>query len=195
MGTFAILHCWEYINIKVNIYYWTVILLKTKKIVIIGLFSALCFAGTVIHVPLPFLGASSMIHLGTVTLYITAVLIGPEAGWAGAVGCALFDLMQMPVYAVPTFIIKGLQGYAAGKISFMNNKQGNSLIQNLIGFLTGAVISLAGYFLADGIIYGNWGTALTSTIGSLLTSGIGIFFAIVIVSVIKPLLKKANVSL
>lgn len=169
--------------------------MKTKRIVVIGLLAALCFAGTFMHIPLPFLGANSMIHLGTVTIYISAVLIGPQAGWAGAIGCALFDLMQFPVYAFPTFIIKGLQGYTAGKISFMNNKQGNSVAQNLIGFLVGSVVSLVGYFITDGIIYGNWGTAFASTIGSLLTSAVGIVFAIIIVSVIKPMFKKANVVL
>ena len=169
--------------------------MNTKKIVTIGLLAALCFAGTTIHIPLPFLGANSMIHLGTVTIYIAAVLIGPQAGWAGAIGCALFDLMQFPVYAVPTFIIKGLQGYTAGKIAFLNNKKGNSVGQNLIGFLVGAVVSLVGYFITDGIIYGNWGTALASTVGSLLTSAVGIIFALIIVSIIKPLFKKANVML
>ncbi|MDV3426813.1 MAG: ECF transporter S component [Bacillota bacterium] len=168
---------------------------RILRIVVIGLLAALSFTGTYIHIPLPFLGPNSMMHLGTTVIYLSAVLIGPDAGWAGAVGCSLFDLFQMPVYAVPTFIIKGLQGYAAGKISFAKGKEGNSIPQNLFGFIAGAVISLAGYFIADTIIYGNWRTALTSTIGSLLTSGVGIVFALVIASIIKPLLKKANIRL
>lgn len=168
---------------------------RILRIVVIGLLAALSFAGTYIHIPLPFLGPNSMLHLGTTVVYLSAVLIGPDAGWAGAVGCALFDLFWMPIYAVPTFIIKGLQGYAAGKISFAKGKEGNSIPQNLFGFIAGAVISLAGYFIADTIIYGNWRTALTSTIGSLLTSGVGIVFALVIASIIKPLLKKANIRL
>lgn len=167
--------------------------MNTKRIVTIGLLAALTFAGTYIHIPLPFLGPNSMMHLGTAMIYISAVLIGPDAGWAGAAGCALFDLITMPVYAVPTFIIKGLQGFAAGKISFWNGKEGNSLIQNLIGFILGAVISLAGYFIADTIIYGNYLTALASTIGSLLTSGVGIVFSLVIVSIIKPIFKRLNI--
>jgi Predicted membrane protein len=166
---------------------------RILRIVIIGLLAALSFAGTFIHIPLPFLGPNSMMHLGTTMIYISAVLIGPEAGWAGAIGCALFDLMQMPIYAIPTFIIKGLQGYAAGKISFANKKEGNSLAQNLFGFIIGAVISLVGYFITDGFLYGNWWTALTSTIGSLLTSGVGIVFALAIVSIIKPMFKRANI--
>ena len=169
---------------------------RILRIVTIGLLAALSFVGTYIHIPLPFLGPNSMMHLGTTVIYLSAVLIGPDAGWAGAIGCALFDLIQMPIYAIPTFIIKGLQGYAAGKISFAKGKEGESIPQNLFGFIVGAVISLAGYFIADGIIiYGNWWTALTSTIGSLLTSGVGIVFALVIASIIKPLLKKANIKL
>jgi len=169
--------------------------MNTKRIITIGLLAALSFAGTYIHIPLPFLGPNSMMHLGTTMIYIAAVLIGPDAGWAGAIGCALFDLITMPVYAVPTFLIKGLQGFSAGKISFAGVKEGNSLIQNLFGFIIGAVISLVGYFITDGILYGNWMTALTSTIGSLLTSGVGIVFALIIVSIINPVLERAKITI
>ncbi|MFA9398476.1 MAG: ECF transporter S component [Clostridiaceae bacterium] len=166
--------------------------MTTKKIVRIGLLSALCFAATFIRIPLPFLGPNSMVHLGTTVLFISAVLVGSEAGWAGAIGCSLFDLMLMPIYAIPTFIIKGLQGYVVGKIVFMNNKEGNSFVQNLVGFLVGSIISLLGYFLTDGIIYGNWTTALVSTLGSLLTSGIGIIFAMIIITLIRPIINKSS---
>lgn len=49
-----------------------------------------------------------MIHLGT-----TAIFIGKDAGFAGAIGCALFDALN-PMFAawiVPTFIVKGLTGW------------------------------------------------------------------------------------
>jgi uncharacterized membrane protein len=168
--------------------------MKTRKLVTIGLLAALCFVGTFIHIPLPFLGPNSMMHLGTTVLFVSAVLIGPEAGFSGAIGCALFDLLYFPVYAVPTLIIKGLHGYASGKIAFLNGKKGDSVIQNLIGFFVGALISLVGYFIADAIIYGNVYTALTSTIGSLLTSAVGIIFALIIVSALKPILKRNKIS-
>lgn len=168
--------------------------MKTKKIVIIGLFAALTYAGTMIHIPLPFLGPKSMIHLGTVVIYLAAVLIGPSAGLAGAIGCAIFDLVLMPVYAIPTFIIKGLQGYAAGKIAFLNGKKGKSKVQNLIGFVVGSIISLTGYFITDGFLYGNFGTALAATIGSIGTSAVGIVFAFIIASAVRPLIKNADLA-
>lgn len=174
---------------------WSDGLMNTKKMVTIGLLAALCCAATFIGVPLPFLGPKAMLHLGTTAIYIAAVLIGPKAGYAGAIGCALFDLFTMPVYAIPTFIIKGLQGYAAGKISFMNNKKGSSLSLNLIGFTVGAIISLVGYFITDWILYGNYMTALTSSIGSILTSVVGIILSLVLVSFIKPVFKKAKIVL
>ena len=166
--------------------------MSIKRIVIIGLLAALCFVMTWLHIPLPFLGPNSMMHLGTVAIYIAAGLIGPEAGIAGAVGCALFDLMTGPVYVIPTLITKGLQGFAAGKIAFLNNKNGESPVQNLIGFIIGGIISLVGYFIADGIIYGNWWTAFASGLGSILTSILGIVFGMIILAAIKPALKKAK---
>jgi len=170
--------------------------MDTKKLVLIGIFAALCCVSTLyLKIPLPFLGPNSMMHLGTTVLFVAAVLIGPEAGFSGAIGMAISDLIAYPAYAIPTFIIKGLHGYATGKMAFANGKKGNSTVQNLIGFIAGALISLVGYFITDAIVYGNVATALSSAIGSLLTSGIGIIFALIIVSALKPIIKRNRLSI
>lgn len=167
--------------------------MKVKRLVVIALLAAFCFVATLIHVQFGVV----MMHLGTAAIYVSAVLIGGEAGWAAAIGCGLFDLLTYSAAWAPfTFVIKGLQGYSAGKIAFLNKKEGNNVIQNLIGFVVGAAVSLVGYFLADWFIfYKNFGTALTSATGSLVTSGLGIVISFVITSAIKPILKRSNVSL
>lgn len=168
--------------------------MNTRRVIIIGLLAAFCCVGTFIGVPLPFLGPKTMLHLGTTAIFICAVLIGPKAAYAGAIGCALFDLFTMPVYALPTFIIKGLQGYSAGKIAYMKGNHGNNMMQNLLGFIIGSIISLGGYFLTDLILYKSLMTAALSSIGSILTSVLGILVSLVLVSVIKPLFTKANIN-
>ncbi|HEY5560842.1 MAG TPA: ECF transporter S component [Clostridiaceae bacterium] len=167
--------------------------MTTKKLVTLSLFAALCFVSTLyLKIPLPFLGPNSMMHLGTTVIFVSAVLIGPAAGYSSAIGMTLSDIFAYPTYAIPTFIIKGLHGYATGKIAYLNNKQGTSTLQNLIGFIVGSLISLVGYFITDAIFYKNVYTALTSAIGSLLTSGIGIILALIIVSALKPVLKRSQ---
>lgn len=168
--------------------------MRTKRLVTIGMLAALCFAATFIHIPVT---AKSMLHLGTTAIFVSAVLIGPQAGWAGAVGCALFDLMNpaYAAYALPTFIIKGLQGCSAGKIAFLRGKKGSSFTQNLIGFIFGSIVSILGYFVVDWLLLSNWAAAVENTIGSLLSSGLGIVFSLSLVSVLMPIIKKSNISL
>ncbi|QAA30337.1 ECF transporter S component [Clostridium manihotivorum] len=171
--------------------------MKTKNVVYIGLLAALCFVATYINIPLNLGGAKTMIHLGTTAIFISAVMIGPEAGFAGAIGCGLFDLLDPAYasYAIFTFIIKGLQGYSAGKIAFLGSKKGESPIQNLFAFLVGAIVSLIGYFFVDWLVFYNLPVALQHTLTSIATSVIGIIFSLVVTSIIKPITKKANIGL
>ncbi|MDT8718665.1 ECF transporter S component [Clostridium sp. 19966] len=165
--------------------------MKIKRLVTISLLAAFCFVATFIHIDF----GRNMVHLGTAALYISAVLVGEDAGWVGAVGLGMFDLLTYSASWAPfTFIIKGLQGLAAGKIAFLNKKEGNSVVQNLIGFIVGAIISLIGYFLVDWLVFYNFGTALTSSLASIITSIIGIIISIVLTTAIKPILKKAKIT-
>lgn len=168
--------------------------MKTKRLITIGMLAALCFTATFIHIPVT---AKSMIHLGTTAIFISAVLIGPEAGWAGAIGCALFDLLNpaYAAYAIPTFIIKGLQGYSAGKIAFSRDKKGLNFTQNLIGFIFGSIVSILGYFLVDWMVLSNWAAAIENTFGSLMSSALGIVFSLAIASALIPIMKKSNINL
>ena len=124
--------------------------MKTKRMVLIGLFASICFIGTYAHIPINFGGSNSMIHLGTTAIFIAAILIGKDAGLAAGIGCALFDAID-PMFAawvIPTFIIKGLTGYVVGAIAFSRGKKGNSMTQNVLAFIAGGIVSLLGYFLA-----------------------------------------------
>lgn len=168
--------------------------MTAKRLTSVGILAALCFVATYIHIPVNFGGSNAMIHLGTTAIYLSAVLLGKDAGWAGAIGCALFDILD-PAYAawvIPTFIIKGLQGYTAGRISFMGNKKGSSFTQNLLAFTAGAIVSLAGYFLVDWLVFYNLPVALQKTAASLITSAIGIGVSIILVPIIVPAIKKAK---
>ncbi|SFC90519.1 ECF transporter S component [Clostridium uliginosum] len=153
---------------------------STKRIVLIGVMAAICFVGTYIHVPVALGGSNSMIHLGTTAIFITAVLIGPDAGISAGIGCALYDALD-PTFAawiIPTLIVKGLTGYIAGKIAFENNKNGGNLLYNVIGFIAGGVVSLLGYFAFDWLVFVGLQTAILHLLTSVGTTGIGLIIAI-----------------
>ena len=171
--------------------------MKVKRVVFCGLFAALCFVGTWAHIPINISGSPTMVHLGTTVIFLTAVIIGKDAAFAGGIGCALFD-MTNPAYiawVLPTLIIKGLTGYTAGRIAFARGKEGRSMLQNVIGFIAAGIVSLLGYFLVNWFIFVGFKVAVVSMISSLITTGIGIAITIPLVAVIKPILVKSGVNL
>ena len=152
----------------------------TNKLVMMAMFAALIFLGTYIHIEIPIGGGVSMIHLGTTVIFIVAVLIGEKAALPAAIGSALMDALTpaFALWVIPTFIIKGATGYVAGKVAFMNGKEGKSTIQNIIGFILGGIVSLLGYFIVNWAIFKGWQGAVTSLLTSITTTAIGVFIAI-----------------
>lgn len=152
----------------------------TNKLVMMAMFAALIFLGTYIHIEIPIGGGASMIHLGTTVIFIVAVLIGEKAALPAAIGSALMDALTpaFALWVIPTFIIKGATGYVAGKVAFMNGKEGKSTIQNIIGFILGGIVSLLGYFVVNWAIFKGWQGAVTSLLTSITTTAIGIVIAI-----------------
>lgn len=170
---------------------------KTKRLVLIALLAAVCFVGTMINVRIPIGPTQSMIHLGTTAIFVAAVLIGKDAGIAGAIGCSIFDLLNgFAAYTIQTFIIKGLTGYIAGTIAFSNGKKGNSFKYNLIAFISGGLVSLVGYFLNNLLFLGKtWAVAISSLSTSLVTTTLGVIIAIPLATAIKKVMNKSNLKL
>lgn len=165
---------------------------NTKRIVYIALFATICFVGTCINIPIQIGGGTSMIHLGTTAIFLAALFIGPDAGLAGAIGCALFDAMNpmFVAWVIPTFIIKGITGYVAGKIAFSRGATGEKLALNIIGFISGGVVSLIGYFLVNWFVFVGFYGAVAKMTTSLITTTIAIVIAIPLIA-IKPIVNKA----
>ena len=104
---------------------------KTKDMVETSLLTALVFVATAfINIRLPILASGGLVHLGTVMLFIAAIVFGKEKGAiAGAVGMAIFDLSSgWALWAPFTFVIRGIMGYMVGYITWSKNRDGNNLL-------------------------------------------------------------------
>lgn len=162
---------------------------KTNDLTKIGMFAAFMFVATWIHIPM-YIGYSSMIHLGTAALLVSATLLKPKhAFWAAAIGMGLFDLADPAfiVWAPFTFVIKGCMAFV---VAFWLFKNGHRLIQYLFAFSIGAIISVVGYYIAGSIIVGSWIAPLSHIPNSLITSAIGIAIALPISISMKKVSKK-----
>ena len=95
------------------------------------------------------------INLGDIGVMISGLLFGPIIGGiAGGFGSALTDIFLAPQYALATLIIKGLEGFIVGLISNPRKNYLKINYKDFIGVITGGIIMVVGYFIAEIILYG-----------------------------------------
>lgn len=165
---------------------------KVKEIAFSGLFIAMVFVTTMfINIRLPISINGGLVHAGNVMLFTISILFGKKQGAiAGAFGMGLFDILSgWAAWAPFTFIIRGVMGFLIGSISNLNGRKGTSPLWNLIAILIGSVWMITGYYVAEGILYGNWIAPASSIPGNIIQLVIGLA-ALVLV----PILKKAKME-
>ena len=158
---------------------------NTQAIVVTAMCIALTYIFTaVVNIRLPFAPNGGLIHLGNVPLFLAAIIFGRKTGaLSGAFGMGLFDLFSgWTAWAPFTFVIVGLMGFSVGTIT--EKKKGFGW--KIVAILVACVLKIAGYYIAEGIIYGNWITPASSIPGNLLQVGV----AAVVVLIISGQLQK-----
>ncbi|MCR5462744.1 MAG: ECF transporter S component [bacterium] len=142
------------------------------KIILTALFSALCFIGVLIRIPLP---TGAFVHLGNMICILAALLIGGVyGGVAGSLGMGLFDLTHGYLGAglLRTFILKFLMGLVAGLVfklilkKKLNVKKLTIVFVIILGllFVTSIILSVISYNNGFVITYTKNGEAVTKTV-------------------------------
>lgn len=163
---------------------------RIKMLVITAVSIALTYVFTAfVNIRLPIGGNGGLIHLGNVPLFLAAILFGRKTGaLAGSIGMGLFDLLSgWTLWAPFTFVIAGLMGYAIGRIA----EKCSGTVWNTLAIILACFIKIAGYYIAEGIIYGNWIAPYMSIPGNLIQIAV----AAVLVIPIAAQLKKAVSSI
>lgn len=134
-------------------------MVKQQKAVIqislMAVMSALVTVGTmVIRIPNTMGG---YFNVGEVMIFVAALTFNPLVGGvAGGLGSALADiLMGYPVFALPTLVIKGLEGLIAGMIA--NRK---SVYRDVLAVVAAGTEMVIGYFLVELFVL-QWGLSLS----------------------------------
>lgn len=159
-----------------------------KSLVITAVAIALTYVFTAfINIRLPFAPNGGLIHLGNVPLFIFAIIFGKKTGAiAGGIGMGLFDLLSgWTAWAPFTLITVGCMGYVTGMIT----EKKKSYSWMIVAMLAALLIKIAGYYIAEGIIYGNWIVPLSSIPGNVIQVVTAILLVMII---IEPLRKAAN---
>jgi uncharacterized membrane protein len=154
---------------------------KTRDIVTSALLISLVFIFTrFINIRLPISINGGLIHTGNVMLFLSAIVFGRKKGAiAGAFGMGLFDIVSgWAAWSPFTFIIRGAMGYIVGTISYSRGKEGKSFWLNLAGILISSILMIAGYYLTEVILYGNWIAPVTSIPGNVIQLVVGAVFGL-----------------
>lgn len=166
----------------------TVKKVNVTDIAITGVCIALTLVATAfINVRLPIAANGGLVHLGNVPLFLAAIIFGKKTGaFAGAFGMGLFDLLSgWTLWAPFTFVIVGLMGFAVGKIT--ENRIG--FRWNVLAIAVACVIKIVGYYIAEGIIYGNWVAPALSIPGNLVQIGVAAVIVLPIVEIVRKAVK------
>ena len=154
---------------------------------IISVFGALvCVMTIIIRIPIPI--TTGYINIGDFGVMLSGLYFGPIiGGLAGGIGSTIADIIGFPQFAIPTLIIKGLEGFIVGLISNPKKKLLKIDYKDVIAVLLGGFIMVAGYFLIEVPIYGV-GAALFELPGNLFQYGFGIIGSLILVAATRKIL-------
>ncbi len=157
--------------------------MSVKELAITAICIVLVYVFTaVVNVKLPIAAAGGLIHLGNVPLFIAAILFGKRTGMiAGGIGMGLFDLLSgWTLWAPFTLVTVGIMGLVVGLVT----EKKKSFPRYILAMVLACIIKIVGYYIAEGIIYGNWVVPAASIPGNLVQIGVA---AVITLIVIEPL--------
>lgn len=163
---------------------------KTDKIILAGLMMAMITIVTMITpIPIPF--TSGYIHLGDAIIFLSVLILGWKYGAiAAGVGSALADIfVGFAVWAPWTLFIKGgmaiIMGIFIAKSMHSHGKQilGVPLYQQ-IGMILAGAFMVIGYYIAEGVIYGNFIAAALGIPWNIGQFVVGLIIASLIASIL-----------
>jgi len=151
---------------------------QTKKLVRTSVLSAVVFVTTfAVTIPLGY----GYFNMGDAAVFLTGLLLGPKyAFFAAGIGSGLADYTAGYMFYIPsTFVLKGIMALLASKASE------KSLKTKIAAMLAGGLIMNVGYYVTEGIIYGNWIAPLYNLPWNALQFTLGMFIALLLYKQLK----------
>ena len=148
---------------------------KLLNMVYAGLFAAMTalFTAT-LHIPV----GNGYIHCGDAVIYLAAATLPmPYAVGASAIGGMAADLLSgYPMYALPTFIIKGLLALV---FSLIGGKRPVDA-RRLTALAVCGIVSIVGYWITAVILYGGWAAQFWGTVpgNAVQAAGSAVVYAV-----------------
>ena len=162
---------------------------QLKSIIIAAIFIALTYVFTAfINIQIPPGNPAGLTHLGNIPVFIAAMLFGKKTGAVvGGVGMALFDLFSpYAVWAPFTLIINALMGITIALIVENRNK----FRWYLLATIAAIIIKVSGYYIAEGVLYGNWLAPMVAIPANILQVAVAAVVVLPIIGRLKGVASK-----
>lgn len=135
---------------------------KTQKIVLTALMMCIIMISILfIRIPIPL--TQGYVHLGDAMIFLSVLILGWKYGaLAAALGGLLGDLVGGAAAWAPwTFAIKGIMALILGLVIWSVSRKENVsaskfIVVEIIGMIISGLFMVAGYYLAEGVMVGNW---------------------------------------
>ena len=173
------------------------------RVVLVAVFAALVFVGSVVSVPIPAAFGMTRIHLGNIFCLLSGFILGPVGGGlAAGIGSGLYDIVIYgDMLSAPfTLVFKGLMAVVCGLVAYAGQNKGENHKLNIAAGVSGSVTYIILYLaksFAEGMLIGSaMGTVLTALATKAITSGINgviaVAFAVPLCAAVKLALKKSG---
>ncbi|SDL71394.1 ECF transporter S component [Halarsenatibacter silvermanii] len=167
-----------------------------QKITLYGIFIALTAMATM-AITIPMIGTQGYINIGDTMIFAAALLLGPWGGLAaGAIGSAMADILLGYAFWAPwTLVVKGMEGYIAGRIGHrIFHRHKKPVPRVILGLSLAALWMVFGYFVAGGFMVG-FEAALGGIPGDLLQGGASVAITIPLAYLLGRLISSEEISL
>lgn len=138
-----------------------------------------------IKIPIPF--TQGYVHPGDAMIFLSVLILGYKYGAAAAAFGGMFgDLLGgFAAWAPWTFCIKGIMALILGIIieaAFRKKERSRSTLMfiEIIAMILAGAFMTAGYYVAEGIMYGNWVVAAVGIPWNIGQFAIGMVLAMVL---------------
>lgn len=162
------------------------------KMVLAGMMAALAFVGPyALHFPY----LTGTIHAGDGFVFLSGILLGPLwGGIAAAIGMSGFDIFSgFAVWAPFTFVIKLIMAVIVGLASKGLREESlkkSSWIKLIGAMIIASAFMVAGYYVAEALIFGNWITPVNSVFMNSLQVGFGVVTSLFVFTVLQVPFKR-----
>lgn len=159
---------------------------KTSRLVLSAMLMCLIMIAILfVRIPIPF--TQGYVHLGDAVILLAVLVLGWKYGAiTAAVGAMMGDIIGgFAAWAPWTFAIKGILAIILGVALNMvykkeNVTKGKILTVEIIAMIIAGAFMVAAYYVAEGIMYGNWVVPLAGIPWNIGQFAIGMVIALIL---------------